>query len=504
MLDAGRVPIRRVVGRAIEDPLRVEDRQVGVAPHLHPPLAGHLRHDGFEPPGRQQRHLAQGVRQRQRAAVAGVVAEDAGEGAGAARVGAAGAEGDAVAGRDDVGLADDPLVDRFRPAVHDHPPALLPVALERLGGQPLAGADPLQPPVGVAGAAGPAVEQRRFDERGARRVGIRLGRDVEAPLARPPDHRERLFRPRARGAVHVHDVDRRAGDRRVRDHFLEGSERAAAREGGRRTEVDERRRLVLGRDLEHLQQLAVARPRRVAQPEAETDAPRAQAALHEPPQPDQFLVARGAIQRVVAARAQRERPVRVGAGEDAPQGPGPRALVAHRRAVVDERRAAAPPVPAVDGIRPDLELQGRRHAVQRLVPVADRVLSVRVQVDEAGRDHQSPGIDHRGPRQRRPGDRRDRAVPDPDVAHRVEPALRVDDPPPGEHDVERFENGRGGRARRRLAARATERQHGRPGQLPERRPAAPGPTVGHHHHNPSTFHHATPTTSQTARFSTEA
>ena len=80
------------------------------APAWTRPLAASLRGHLLQPLRRQEGHLAQGVHQRQGTAVADVVAEDAGEGAGAAGVGAALGEGDAVAGRDDVGLGDDPLV----------------------------------------------------------------------------------------------------------------------------------------------------------------------------------------------------------------------------------------------------------------------------------------------------------------------------------------------------------------------------------------------------------
>ena len=352
------------------------------------------------------------------------------------------------------------------------------------------------------------------------------------------------------------DVERRTGDRGVGNHFLERGQRPAALEGRRRSQVDERRRLVLRGHLEHLQQLAVAHPRRIAQAEAEPDSPLAQAALHELPQPGELLVARGAVEGVVVALAERERPVRVAAGEGAPQCADARRLVAHRRAVIDERRTAAARIPALDGKRPDLELQRGRHPIHRLVAAAGRVLAVRVQIDETGGHHEARGVHGGAPLQRVFGDRHDRAVLDSDVAHRVESALRIDDPPAGDHQIMCLACGRDRLHQRRFAARAPRRrardgkrqradpfspEAGRVRRASDRRPAAPsapkrlagsafGPSpplhdlasqhfaplrsaaqtpgrvhraLSSHHHNPSTFHHAIPTASQMTRLTTD-
>ena len=200
------------------------------------------------------------------------------------------------------------------------------------------------------------------------------------------------------------------------------------------------------------QQLAMARARRVAQPEPEADAALLEAARHELAEAGQLVLRRRAVEGAVAALAQRERPVRVGARHGAAQRAQPRPLVTHRHAVVDERRPAPARVPAADREGADLELERRRDAVLRLVAAAHRVLPVRVQVDEPRR-HDEPGrVDDRPARQRRFRERRHRAVADADVPHGIEPAFRIDDPPAGNHQVVRLDGG--GRQLGRLAARA--------------------------------------------------
>ena len=197
----------------------------------------------------------------------------------------------------------------------------------------------------------------------------------------------------------------------------------------------------------------MARARGVAQPEPEADAALREAAFHELAEAGQLVVGRRAVEGAVAALAQRERPVRVGARHGAAQRPQPRPLVAHRHPVVDERRPAPARVPAPDREGANLELERRRHPVLRLVAAAHGILAVRVQVDEPRRHDEPGGVDDRPALQRRCGERGHRAVADPDMPHGVEPALRIDDPPAGDHQVVRLGSGRG-RQRGRLAARA--------------------------------------------------
>ena len=76
----------------------------------------------------------------------------------------------------------------------------------------------------------------------------------------------------------------------------------------------------------------------------------------------------------------------------------------------------------------DLELERRRHAVERLEPVVLRILAVRVEVDEARRDHEARGVEHGRAPQRLLRNGRDAAARNPDVADRVETGLGVHDP----------------------------------------------------------------------------
>ena len=184
------VPIRVVVRRTVDDPLRVEDRQVGITPDLHAPLATHHGRNRLEPPCRQQRHLAECVHQRERSFVPRVVPEDAGERPGPARVRPSLAERDAVARRDDVRLRDDPGIQLLGAAMPYYPASLAAVAGKRLGGQPLPRLHPLQGPVRGRRPSFPRVVQRRFDQRRARRIRVRLGRGrqflARGRLARSP------------------------------------------------------------------------------------------------------------------------------------------------------------------------------------------------------------------------------------------------------------------------------------------------------------------------------
>ena len=341
----------------------------------------------------------------------------------------------------------------------------------------------------------------------------------------------------------MHDVQRRPGDRRVRDDLLERSERAAAGERGRRAEVDERRRVVPGCEAEELQQLAVARAGRVADAVPETDAPVAQPLLHEPLQVVALLVRRRAVQRIVGAVAEREGAVGVAQRKGAAHGADAGALVADRRTVVEAGGAVPASVPAADRERADLELERRRYAVHRLVAAADRILAVRVEVDEAGGDDETARRDDLRPDEVALGDGGDPAVPDPDVADAVQTALRIEHPAAREHEIERLRGRRrrsrrigvaGGQADDGECRRGGTDDHGhgsgRPRRSPDsarrgsgcRRnslgghaighrgrphPAAPAPAIrvpAEPHQSPRIFHHSTPTGIQMSRLSTEA
>ena len=92
-------------------------------------------------------------------------------------------------------------------------------------------------------------------------------------------------------------------------------------------------------------------------------------------------------------------------------------------------------VPAANGQHTCLELQGGRDAIERPHPIGERVLPVRVPVDESRGNDEPPGIHDQFAFDRRLGDVRDPAILDADVPNRVEFRLGIDDPPIGEDNV---------------------------------------------------------------------
>lgn len=66
--------------------------------------------------------------------------------------------------------------------------------------------------------------------------------------------------------------------------------------------------------------------------------------------------------------------------------------MAGRHLEVDQRISFPVSIPRRDRMRADLELQSSRHTVAREVHVGGRILTVRVKIDEAGRDDESPDV----------------------------------------------------------------------------------------------------------------
>src|SRR5262249_16513842 len=112
-----------------------------------------------------------------------------------------------------------------------------------------------------------------------------------------------------------------------------------------------------------------------------------------------------------------------------------RGNVANGRAVIDKRFSFARGVPGVDRRYADLHFKRCRYAVERLQTVVRGVLAVRVQIDEAGRDHEAFGVDLDLTFQRRGGNGGDFAPFDSDVADRIELRGGIDDAASVQHDV---------------------------------------------------------------------
>lgn len=75
----------------------------------------------------------------------------------------------------------------------------------------------------------------------------------EAALAGAGDHFEHEAGLRVRHAGDVDDVDGRAGDGGIGDHFLKGFGDRAGLDGAGRAHVDEDCRLTIGRDLDDIE-----------------------------------------------------------------------------------------------------------------------------------------------------------------------------------------------------------------------------------------------------------
>jgi hypothetical protein len=120
----------------------------------------------------------------------------------------------------------------------------------------------------------------------------------------------------------------------------------------------------------------------------------------------------------------------------------PRWYVSDARAVVDQRSAFTSGVPAIDVVRADLELEGRRHAVHRFQRVDDRVdgaLRVLMQIDEARSDDEARRVNERATAQALGGNGADDAAADAHVAYGVEPRLGIDDAAVRDDDVVRLD-----------------------------------------------------------------
>ena len=98
-----------------------------------------------------------------------------------------------------------------------------------------------------------------------------------------------------------------------------------------------------------------------------------------------------------------------------------------RAAVIEERASLTLRDEASDIRHTDLHLERRRHAVERLEPVAFGVLSVGVQIDETGRHDQAPGVDDTRACQRFSCDSCNRATGDANVHHPIHARFGIDD-----------------------------------------------------------------------------
>ena len=208
-------------------------------------------------------------------------------------------------------------------------------------------------------------------------VRVALGGDVEPARVRALDQREVSRGEADAGAVQVHDVQRRAGDRGGGQHLLQGGGAVSGAPGSVVAHVDVDGRSGAGRLPEDLHDLPPRRGARVL--DAHADRERA-AARPRPDAGGDVLRAARSVAGSVAARAvaggrKRRRVAHHGH--------------AHRDVARRWRRSGSSALPSRSGVEAvdvggaDLQLQRGGDAVRRAQGVVLGVLAVRVQVDEA-------------------------------------------------------------------------------------------------------------------------
>ena len=196
-------------------------------------------------------------------------------------------------------------------------------------------------------------------------------------------------------------------------------------------DVGEGRDIVRRRQLAHRGQLLHAGARGIGVENADADAALVQTACKALEDAGHLGVAGhvvdpAAIAHRVAERLQRA--FRIGAGHraDARKRPvGGGAVVQHASL------GGLAPIPGGDRQHAGLEVERRRHPVERLHAVGRDRLAVGVQVDEAGRHHEARS--RRSPARRCRARCRRRRSGHPRQPHRQSRPSRSPDPPPGRH-----------------------------------------------------------------------
>ena len=238
-------------------------------------------------------------------------------------------------------------------------------------------------------------------------------------------------------------MQRGAGGRSVGQHLLQRAEHAARLDAARTPQVHVRQHIVAGGDLERPPDLLAAGGRRVGEPEADAQRTLVEALLQPLLQRSDLLRRHDIISPACRTRrgttGRRGFPGRIGdlAGGrgDAVHDADARSDVADARAVVDVGLPRACGVPLRDREDAELELERRRHAVERLQARAETVLAVGMQIDETRRHHETADIDGPAAADRPLGNDGDAPIDDADMADGIGARGGVDDPAVGEDEV---------------------------------------------------------------------
>lgn len=268
---------------------------------------------------------------------------------------------------------------------------------------------------------------------------------TSSPRARAVDQVEQYRRGTESHAGHVHDVQRRAGRRRVGNYFLQASHATGVVERSCRAKMHEHRRVVTSRDAERAHDLFAGCRRRIV--DAHTDAQRA--LVERRLEPTLQLRETRVLDGRSDERASGADDIRAFGRRVAIEHRSARAGMARRHAEVDQRLAFSLGIPRRDGIHAQLQFERGRHAVARQVPVVGRILTVRVEIDKAWRHDESSDVDGVTRLGYGRGHGNDAPTCDPHGAHGVEVGLRVEHSATHEYDVD---------ARRALCRGAVQRQ----------------------------------------------
>ena len=129
--------------------------------------------------------------------------------------------------------------------------------------------------------------------------------------------------------------------------------------------------------------------------------------------------------------------------------------VTHAGAIVDKCFVLPLSIPTVNICHADFQFQRRGHAVAGLRPVVLVILAVLVQIDEAGCNHKTLGIDRLPPLQCRAADSSNFATADSHIAHRIQSRFRIHHSSVCDRHVIRYFL----RAKRPCPAKCTDKRH---------------------------------------------
>ena len=257
------------------------------------------------------------------------------------------------------------------------------------------------------------IEQGGVDGGHAGGVGVQLGRDIELTGAGFGDHCEQARREAQPVAGDVGDVDRRAGEGGSGDHLFERGHALVTRGA----QVDEAGGAGMGGGAKHLQDFPAGRAGRVLQSHADAERAAGEALLDLAAALGDLGIGGGAMGGVAGGQECAGVVHHAHAHGD----------VADGCAVVDEGLGLALIVKGVHIGHAHFELERGGHAIHGFGAVVLGVLAVRVEIDEAGGDHQAGGVDRGAACERGGGDGLDLARGDAKLADGVEAGFRIDD-----------------------------------------------------------------------------